>query len=84
MNTYRATVRVTINGRSQTVKTEVRAPSTKDARWLLWAMYGLQHSKRTAAQVMARLGPRLRLARNRATRKIVNQPNHAASPHEAV
>ncbi len=40
MNTYRATVRVTINGRSQTVKTEVRAPSTQDARWLLWAMYG--------------------------------------------
>ena len=40
MNTYRANVRVTINGRSQTVKTEVRAPSTQDARWLLRAMYG--------------------------------------------
>jgi len=40
MNTYRATVKVTVNGHSQTVKTEVRAPSTQDARWLLWAMYG--------------------------------------------
>ena len=40
MNTYRATVKVTVNGRSQTVRTEVRAPSTEDARWLLWAMHG--------------------------------------------
>jgi len=40
MNTYRATDRLTVNGRSQTVKTEVRAPSTQDARWLLWALYG--------------------------------------------
>ncbi len=36
VNTYRATVRLTINGHSQTDKTEVRAPSTQDARWLLW------------------------------------------------
>lgn len=40
MHSYKASVRVTINGRSQIVKTEVRAPSAQDARWLLWAMYG--------------------------------------------
>jgi hypothetical protein len=42
MHTYKASVRVTVNGRSQIVKTEVRAPSVQDARWLLWAMYGFR------------------------------------------
>jgi hypothetical protein len=40
MHTYQASVRVQINGRSQTVKTEVRAINAQDARWLLWAQYG--------------------------------------------
>ncbi|MEY3666360.1 MAG: hypothetical protein RLZZ153_2542 [Pseudomonadota bacterium] len=40
MHSYKASVRGTINGRSQIVKTEVRAPSAQDARWLQWAMYG--------------------------------------------
>lgn len=40
MHTYKASVRVTVNGRSQIIKTEIRAPSIQDARWLLWAVYG--------------------------------------------
>ena len=41
MHTYQASVRVRANnGRSQVVRTEVRAPSSQDARWLLWAQYG--------------------------------------------
>lgn len=42
MHTYKASVRVTINGRSQIVKTEIRALNIQDARWLLWAVYGFQ------------------------------------------
>jgi hypothetical protein len=51
MNTYRATVKVTINGQSQIVKTELRAPSAQDARWLLWGMYGF-HSIQSGPQRM--------------------------------
>jgi hypothetical protein len=41
MHTYQASVRVRAdNGRSQVVRTEVRATSSQDARWLLWAQYG--------------------------------------------
>jgi hypothetical protein len=40
MRTYKASVRVKVNGRMQIVATEIRAPSSQDARWLLWAMYG--------------------------------------------
>jgi hypothetical protein len=40
MHTYKASVRVKVDGRSQIVRTEIRAPSAQDARWLLWAMYG--------------------------------------------
>ena len=40
MRTYRASVRVRVNGRTQVVATEIRAPSAHDARWLLWAIYG--------------------------------------------
>ena len=40
MNTYRALVRVHTRGRTNYVKTEVRAESQQDARWLLWAQYG--------------------------------------------
>ena len=40
MKTYRALVRVHTLGRTNYVKTEVRAESQQDARWLLWAQYG--------------------------------------------
>ena len=40
MKTYRALVRVHTRGRTNYVKTEVRAESQQDARWLLWAQYG--------------------------------------------
>ena len=40
MKTYRALVRVQNRGQTNYVKTEVRAESQQDARWLLWAQYG--------------------------------------------
>jgi hypothetical protein len=40
MHTYQASVKAKVNGRSQVVKTEVRALNAQDARWLLWAQYG--------------------------------------------
>jgi len=40
MQTYQASVRVAVKGRTQLVKTEVRAINAQDARWLLWAQYG--------------------------------------------
>ena len=40
MHTYQASVRAQVKGRSQVIKTEVRAMNTQDARWLLWAQYG--------------------------------------------
>ena len=40
MKTFRALVRVQNRGRINYVKTEVRAESHQDARWLLWAQYG--------------------------------------------
>ena len=40
MQTYQASVRISLNGRNQVVKTEVRAMNAQDARWLLWAQYG--------------------------------------------
>jgi hypothetical protein len=42
MKTFKASVRVRVNGRDQIVKTEIRAPSAHDARWLLWAIYGFK------------------------------------------
>jgi hypothetical protein len=40
MQTYQASVRAEVKGRSQVIKTEVRALNAQDARWLLWAQYG--------------------------------------------
>jgi hypothetical protein len=40
MNTYQASVRAHVKGRSQAIKTEVRAMNTQEARWLLWAQFG--------------------------------------------
>ena len=41
MNTYQASVRAQVKGRSQVIKTEVRAMNTQEARWLLWAQFGV-------------------------------------------
>ena len=46
MHTYQASVRAQVKGRSQVVKTEIRAQSASEARWLLWAQFGfhsIQH-----------------------------------------
>jgi Holliday junction resolvase-like predicted endonuclease len=40
MQTYKASVRVAVKGRTQLVKSEVRAINAQEARWLLWAQYG--------------------------------------------
>jgi hypothetical protein len=39
MHTYQASVRAKVNGRSQVIKTEIRALNAQDARWLLWDDY---------------------------------------------
>ena len=40
MHTYQASVRTQVRGRTQVIKTEVRALNAQDARWLLWAQWG--------------------------------------------
>ena len=40
MYTYQASVRAQVRGRSQVIKTQIRAMNAHDARWLLWAQYG--------------------------------------------
>ena len=40
MQTFQASVRVRVDGRSQIVQTQIRAPNSNDARWLLWAQFG--------------------------------------------
>ena len=40
MNTYQASIRAHVKGRSQVIKTEVRAMNAQEARWLLWAQWG--------------------------------------------
>jgi len=40
MHTYQASLRSKVNGRSQVIKTEIRAMNAQDTRWLLWAKYG--------------------------------------------
>ena len=40
MHTYQASVRAQVKGRSQVIKTEVRALNAQGARWLLWAQFG--------------------------------------------
>jgi len=40
MQTFQASMRVQVNGRTQIVQTQVRAPNLADARWLLWAQFG--------------------------------------------
>ena len=45
MHTYQATVRAQVRGRSQVIRTEVRALSLQHARWLLWAQWGFHSSQ---------------------------------------
>ena len=40
MQTFQASVRVRVDGRSQIIQTQIRAPNSNDARWLLWAQFG--------------------------------------------
>ena len=35
ITTFQASVRVRVDGRSQIVQTQIRAPNSNDARWLL-------------------------------------------------
>lgn len=51
MQTYQASVRVKVNGRSQVIKTEVRVVNVQDARWLLWAMYGFHSIQQGPIQI---------------------------------
>jgi hypothetical protein len=52
MYTYQASVRAKVNGRSQVIKTEIRALNAQDARWLLWAQYGF-HSIQAGPEPIA-------------------------------
>ena len=54
MNTYQAAVRAQVKGRSQVIKTEIRALTTQDARWLLWAQYGFHSIQSGPSQVNTR------------------------------
>jgi len=54
MHTYQASVRAQVKGRSQVVKTEVRALSAYEARWLLWAQYGFHSIQSGPTQVNTR------------------------------
>ena len=40
MHNYQASVRAQVKGRSQVIKTEVRAVNAQEARWILWAQFG--------------------------------------------
>jgi len=51
MHTYQASVRAHVQGRSQVVKTQVRAMNAQDARWLLWAQYGFHSIQAGPSQV---------------------------------
>ncbi len=54
MYTYQASVRAQVKGHSQVVKTEVRALSAYEARWLLWAQYGFHSIQSGPIQVNTR------------------------------
>ena len=54
MHTYQALVRAQVKGRSQVIKTEVRAMNAHVARWLLWAQYGFHSIQSGPSQVNTR------------------------------
>ena len=51
MHTYQASVRAQVRGRTQVIKTEVRALNAQDARWLLWAQWGFHSIQSGPTQV---------------------------------
>jgi hypothetical protein len=51
MNTYQASVRVHVKGRSQVIKTEVLAMNAQEARWLLWAQWGFHSIQAGPSQI---------------------------------
>ena len=51
MHTYQASVRAQVKGRSQVIKTEIRAMSAQDARWLLWAQFGFHAIESGPSQI---------------------------------
>ncbi len=51
MHTYQASVRAQVKGRSQVIKTEVRALNAQDARWLLWAQFGFHSIQSGPSQI---------------------------------
>jgi hypothetical protein len=54
MHTYQASVRAQVRGRSQVIRTEVRALNAQDARWLLWAQWGFHSIQSGPTQVNTR------------------------------
>jgi hypothetical protein len=54
MHTYQASVRAQVQGRSQVIRTEVRAMNAQDARWLLWAQWGFHSIQSGPTQVNTR------------------------------
>jgi hypothetical protein len=55
MHTYQASVRAKVNGRSQVIKTEIRAMNAQDARWLLWAQYGFHSIQAGPAPIVQKI-----------------------------
>ena len=51
MHTYQASVRAHVKGRSQVIKTEVRAMNAQEARWLLWAQFGFHSIQSGPSQI---------------------------------
>ena len=51
MQTYQASVRAHVKGRSQVIKTEVRAMNAQEARWLLWAQWGFHSIQAGPSQI---------------------------------
>ncbi len=54
MHTYQASVRAQVQGRSQVIKTEVRALNAQDARWFLWAQWGFHSIQSGPTQVKSK------------------------------
>jgi hypothetical protein len=54
MHTCQASVQAQVRGRSQVIKTEVRALSAHDPRWLLWAQYEFHSIQSGPCQVSTR------------------------------
>jgi len=53
MNTFEASVRVQVKGAIHIVRTEVRAPSAQDARWLLWVRRNPLSDRETKSSIRA-------------------------------